>query len=348
MAAGGSTVTANGISSSHAASEVDTSSHVSTAVHPTVANSTASSTHSSAQTSDAAAASGPASRLGQDQGQLEHASGHSGISPDDAAGVRGVEQMDSGLTTVSSAAGSGRQGFAPQQGFVQNQSEAPRPESAQSVFFATSNAAGGGAAAGAFPGHQAGNSPDVRLEQSQAKTSDADSVQSTSRVVLSANGASSSGQLAEAPLQHDSQRQLPKEPDQAISAGAVPAQAQGQPQMAQPGGEAEQRKAEEQEVLYNMTGQTGSLMYMAPEVHFVNHLECKIGAMLSLCIVPCIYRWLSGPIVPAAAHKACHSAGMQHTDALCSLCALPLEKPALPDSSGCACIMRNCNCNAHR
>ena len=288
MAAGGSTVTANGVSSSHAASEVDSSSHVSTAVHPTVANSVASSTHSSAQTSDAAAASGPASRLGQDQGRLEHAPGLAGISPDDAAGVRGVEQMDSGLNTVSSAAGSGRQGFALQQGFVQDQSEAPRPESAQSVLLAASNAAGGGVAAGAFPGHQAGTSPDVGLEQSQAKTSDADSVQSTSRVVLSANGASSSGQHAEAPLQHHSQRQMPMEPGHAISAVAVPAQAQGQPRMARPDGEAEQRKVEEQEVLYNMTGQTGSLMYMAPEVYFVNLLDCKIGTMLSLCIVPCI------------------------------------------------------------
>ena len=277
MAVGGSTVTANGLSSSHAASEADSSSHVSTAVHPTVANSVASSTHSSAQTSDTAAGSGPASRLGQDQGQLEHAPGHVGISPDDAAGVRGVEQMNSGWNTVSSAANSGRQGFAPQQGFVQDQSEAPRPESAQSAFFAASNAAGSGAAAGAYPGHQAGNSPDVRLEQSQAKTSDADSVQSTSRVVLSANGASSSGQLAEAPLQHDSQRQVPTEPDLAVSAGAVSAQALGQPQMAQPAGEAEQRKVEEQEVLYNMTGQTGSLMYMAPEVYFVNPWTANLG-----------------------------------------------------------------------
>lgn len=272
VTAGGSTVTANGFSSSHAASEVDTGSHVSTAVHPTVANSIASSTHSSAQSSDAAAASGPASRLGQDQGQLEHAPGRAGISPDDAGGV---EQMDFGLNTVSSAAGSGRQGFAPQQGFVQDRSEAPRPDSAQSVFFAASNAADGGAAAGAFPGRQAGNSPDVRLEQNQAQTSDADSVQSSSRVVLSANGASSSGQLAEAPWQLHSQRQVPMEPGQAVSAGAVLTQAQGQLQMARPGGEVEHRNIEEQEVLYNMTGQTGSLMYMAPEVYFVNHLEYK-------------------------------------------------------------------------
>lgn len=271
MAAGGSTVTANGAASSHAASEVDSSSHVSIAVHPTVANSVASSTQSSAQTFDAAVASGPASRLGQEQGQSEHAPGHAGNSPDDAMGVRGVEQMESGLGIVSSAAGSGRQGFALQQGSVQDQPEAPRPAPAQSAFFAASNAAGGGAAAGAFPGHQAGNSPDVRLDQSQVKTPDADSVQSTSRVVLSANGASSSGQFAEAPLQHDSQRQVPTEPGQAVSAGAVLAQPQGQPQMAPPGGEAEQRKVEEREVLYNMTGQTGSLMYMAPEVHFVNH-----------------------------------------------------------------------------
>ena len=289
IAAGGSTVTANGVSSSHAASEVDRSSHVSTAVHPTVANSVASSTHSTAQTSYAAA-SGPASRLGQDQGQLEHAPAHAGNSSDDAVRVRGVEQLNSGWNSVSSAAGSGRQGFAPQQGFVQDQLEALRPESAQSAPFAASNAAGGGAAAGAFPGHQAGNSPDVRLEQSQAKTSNADSVQSTSRVVLSANGASSSGQRAEAPLQHHSQRQMCMEPGQAVSAGAVPAQAQGQPQMTQPGGEAEQRKVEEQEVLYNMTGQTGSLMYMAPEVYFVNHLDSKTGAMLSLYIVPCRLR----------------------------------------------------------
>ncbi len=328
-------MTALGVSSSHAASEIDSGSHVSTAVHPTVANSIASSTHSTAQTSDAAAASGPASRLGQDQGQLEHAPGHAGNSPDDAAGVRGVEQMNSGWNTVSSAADNGRQGFAPQQGFVQDQSEALRPESVQSAFFATSNAAGGGAAAGAFPGHQAGNSPDVRLDQSQAKTSDAGSVQSTSRVVLSANGASSSGQLAEAPLQHDSQRQMPTEPDQAISAGAVLTQAQRQPQMAPPGGEAEQRKVEEQEVLYNMTGQTGSLMYMAPEVYFVNHLDCGIEIMLSLCTMPGLYRWLSGPIVPTVAHKVLHNAGMQHTDALrmhnISLCALSLMKFALPD-----------------
>ena len=51
------------------------------------------------------------------------------------------------------------------------------------------------------------------------------------------------------------------------------AHAQGQPQAAPglpaaapAGSQAEQRQLEEQEVLYNMTGQTGSLMYMAPEV----------------------------------------------------------------------------------
>ncbi|DBB17055.1 TPA: hypothetical protein ACH3X3_014146 [Trebouxia sp. C0006] len=294
---GGSTMTALGVSSSHAASEIDSGGHVSTAVHPTVANSIASSTHSTAQTSDAAAASGPASRLGQDQGQLEHAPGHAGNSPDDAAGVRGVEQMNSGWNTVSSAADSGRQGFAPQQGFVQDQSEALRPESVQSAFFATSNAAGSGAAAGAFPGHQAGNSPDVRLDHSQAKTSDAGSVQSTSCVVLSANGASSSAQLAEAPLQHDSQRQMPTEPDQAISAGAVLTQAQRQPQMAPPGGEAEQRKVEEHEVLYNMTGQTGSLMYMAPEVMKGQSYNEKVD-VFSFAVI--IFELLSGRVAMAA------------------------------------------------
>lgn len=52
--------------------------------------------------------------------------------------------------------------------------------------------------------------------------------------------------------------------------GAGPAEAQGQPQAALGTAlsmsQAEQRNVEEQEVLYNMTGQTGSLMYMAPEV----------------------------------------------------------------------------------
>ncbi|KAL0045432.1 hypothetical protein WJX82_006390 [Trebouxia sp. C0006] len=199
---GGSTMTALGVSSSHAASEIDSGGHVSTAVHPTVANSIASSTHSTAQTSDAAAASGPASRLGQDQGQLEHAPGHAGNSPDDAAGVRGVEQMNSGWNTVSSAADSGRQGFAPQQGFVQDQSEALRPESAQR-----------------------------------------------------------------------------------------------QPQMAPPGGEAEQRKVEEHEVLYNMTGQTGSLMYMAPEVMKGQSYNEKVD-VFSFAVI--IFELLSGRVAMAA------------------------------------------------
>lgn len=57
---------------------------------------------------------------------------------------------------------------------------------------------------------------------------------------------------------------------QTAGAGAGPAEALRQPQAALGTAlsmsQAEQRNVEEQEVLYNMTGQTGSLMYMAPEV----------------------------------------------------------------------------------
>ena len=64
--------------------------------------------------------------------------------------------------------------------------------------------------------------------------------------------------------------QEPLATDQTALSGAGPAKTQGQPEAA-PGpapsmSQAEQRNVEEQEVLYNMTGQTGSLMYMAPEV----------------------------------------------------------------------------------
>ena len=55
-------------------------------------------------------------------------------------------------------------------------------------------------------------------------------------------------------------------------------------------GQAEQRNVEEQEVLYNMTGQTGSLMYMAPEVTLtakvVNscsmHWKCSVHRKCSM------------------------------------------------------------------
>ncbi|KAA6421992.1 MAG: dual specificity kinase splA-like [Trebouxia sp. A1-2] len=103
--------------------------------------------------------------------------------------------------------------------------------------------------------------------------------------------------LAEAPLQHHSQRQLPVEPGQAVSAGAVLAQAQGQPQMAQSGGEVEQRKVEEQEVLYNMTGQTGSLMYMAPEVMKGRSYNEKVD-VFSFAVI--IFELLSGRVAMAA------------------------------------------------
>ena len=61
--------------------------------------------------------------------------------------------------------------------------------------------------------------------------------------------------------------------EQTAGTGAGPAEAQRQPQTAPEtilnSSQAEQRNVEEQEVLYNMTGQTGSLMYMAPEVTHV-------------------------------------------------------------------------------
>ena len=64
--------------------------------------------------------------------------------------------------------------------------------------------------------------------------------------------------------------QLPLATEQTALSGADAAETQERPQAASgPAtgmGEAEQRNVEEQEVLYNMTGQTGSLMYMAPEV----------------------------------------------------------------------------------
>ena len=64
--------------------------------------------------------------------------------------------------------------------------------------------------------------------------------------------------------------QLPLATEQTALSGAKSAETQGQPQAApEPAlamSQAEQRNVEEQEVLYNMTGQTGSLMYMAPEV----------------------------------------------------------------------------------
>ena len=65
--------------------------------------------------------------------------------------------------------------------------------------------------------------------------------------------------------------QLPLAPEQTALPGPDSAETLGQPEAA-PGTslgmtQAEQRIVEEQEVLYNMTGQTGSLMYMAPEVN---------------------------------------------------------------------------------
>lgn len=58
--------------------------------------------------------------------------------------------------------------------------------------------------------------------------------------------------------------------EQTAGTGAGPAEIQRQTQAALGTvlsmSQAEQRNVEEQEVLYNMTGQTGSLMYMAPEV----------------------------------------------------------------------------------
>lgn len=79
------------------------------------------------------------------------------------------------------------------------------------------------------------------------------------------HSAAAVGQQAEG-----SSLQLPLATDQTASSGADSAETQGQPQAApEPAlgtSQAEQRNVEEQEVLYNMTGQTGSLMYMAPEV----------------------------------------------------------------------------------
>lgn len=57
------------------------------------------------------------------------------------------------------------------------------------------------------------------------------------------------------------------------AAPGQPQSALGLPGAAPVGSQAEQRQLEEQEVLYNMTGQTGSLMYMAPEVFPIQLLK---------------------------------------------------------------------------
>lgn len=68
--------------------------------------------------------------------------------------------------------------------------------------------------------------------------------------------------------------QAPLAPEETALPGPAYAVTLGQPEAA-PGtslgmSQAEQRVVEEQEVLYNMTGQTGSLMYMAPEVNLLS------------------------------------------------------------------------------
>ncbi|KAL0021605.1 hypothetical protein WJX79_004187 [Trebouxia sp. C0005] len=62
-------------------------------------------------------------------------------------------------------------------------------------------------------------------------------------------------------------------------------------------GEVEQRKVEEQEVLYNMTGQTGSLMYMAPEVMKGRSYNEKVD-VFSFAVI--IFELLSGRVAMAA------------------------------------------------
>ena len=237
--------------------------------YPSGANSIASSGHSHGHASDAAAANGLASRSGQGQGQLATPGGHAGASlaAGAASGSSGADrcqqpgsvcadQLGAGMSTVTGPAGVGHQSFAvePKVG-MQNQSGVPGADAAQTGGFGEDHAADG-----ALP--QAGRGPRSGPGQSQVGSHSAGSVQTAADVKLSSVqsiGCSSSGQPS-------SQRQVPLGSDQAVPAGAGLAQAPGQQPAALLGIEVEQRSVEEQEVLYNMTGQTGSLMYMAPEV----------------------------------------------------------------------------------
>lgn len=97
--------------------------------------------------------------------------------------------------------------------------------------------------------------------------------------------------------------QLPQVPGQTAFPGA---ETQGQPPAA-PGAalalsQTEQRNVEEQEVLYNMTGQTGSLMYMAPEVMSDHCQDCEGLSHAVLEIKALIKKPRSGQLVV----KHCH------------------------------------------
>lgn len=163
------------------------------------------------------------------------------------------------MSTVTCPAGIGHQPFAANSRVgMQNLSGAPGPASAQSRPFVVDHAADG-----ALP--QAGRGPGSGPGQSQAGSHSAGSVQTAADVKLSPVQSSSALECSSLE-QHPSQRQVPSGSDQAMPAGAGLAQPPGQQPAALLGVEVEQRAVEEQEVLYNMTGQTGSLMYMAPEV----------------------------------------------------------------------------------
>lgn len=296
---GQSAGTGSGASSSHAASETDAGSHLSTVVYPTGANSMASSSHSNAQASDAAAATGLASRLGQGQAAAALTKAGTGHAADSAASVSNAAQGQRGILVVSgekgaASDGNSNQGFIIQQSSTEHeQSGVNNQDTAHSVRFAVARPVADGAAMGQSAGAVDGSSCAVGFEHSQAssatvaqppRSSAAGSEQSASGVALSAAGTAdesahpssatgfSSQGINSSGLSEDAPglSQMLSGPEQ-VTVEAVAAQPQGQSQAALPGAEAEQRNLEEQEVLYNMTGQTGSLMYMAPEVSTCGH-----------------------------------------------------------------------------
>ena len=185
-----------------------------------------------------------------------------------------------------------------------NKSEVADVPHSQSWQHDVATSADGSTAADGAPSQGLGHLPGLLQTQQRhngsaaaaqpPEASKTDSSKSASEVILlpidsaghqtgpSADGASASGQDAPAPehsaFAEQSQpeslvSQAPQLPEQVAYYAATPLQAEGHRQAVPVGSQAEQRNLEEQEVLYNMTGQTGSLMYMAPEVRHL-HVHC--------------------------------------------------------------------------
>lgn len=196
------------------------------------------------------------------------APGRAAVSPDDLASISHATQGQMGLEVVSGQGGV-------DSGTVTSSAQNNDRSSAVQLEPVRSEAARGDAAVRFGSSSAVGYGQDqLTADASSAfvaqpiRSSNAGSVQSASGVALSSGRSDVvPGQLQEALGQHQpSEPQVPSKSEQTAFFGTNVPQLQGQLRTALPIGEVEQRNLEEQEVLFNMTGQTGSLMYMAPEV----------------------------------------------------------------------------------